>query len=176
MKLKQHSLCILIIFMGLSTLLFAQHQIPFNIIGSGGERSANQNYILNSTAGEVLIGKFSGSANQQVTGFWYLYYHDVITNASGQEEDMPNTFKLEQNYPNPFNPSTIIKFGIPERSNVVIKIYDIIGSEVFTLVNEEMEAGWYQKEFSANGLSSGVYLLTIQAGSFVSTKKMLMVK
>ena len=82
-------------------------------------------------------------------------------------------FKLKQNYPNPFNPTTKIKFAVPEKSNVLIKVYDILGSEVITLVNEEMDAGWYENNFNAAGLSSGVYLFRMEAGNFISTKKMI---
>jgi len=85
-------------------------------------------------------------------------------------------FALEQNYPNPFNPSTKIKFAVPEKSNVLIKIYDILGSEVATLVNEEMDAGWYENNFNAAGLSSGVYFLKMEAGSYVNTKKMILLR
>ncbi|MBK7629196.1 MAG: T9SS type A sorting domain-containing protein [Ignavibacteriales bacterium] len=83
---------------------------------------------------------------------------------------------FEQNYPNPFNPTTKIKFAVPERSNVLIKIYDILGSEVATLINKEMDAGRYDVNFNANGYSSGIYLFRMEAGSYVSTKKMTLLK
>ncbi len=89
---------------------------------------------------------------------------------------IPTVFKLEQNYPNPFNPSTKIKFAVPEKNNVVIKIYDILGSEIVTLVNEEMDAGWYQRSFNANGYSSGIYLFRMEAGNYVNTKKMILLR
>jgi hypothetical protein len=94
------------------------------------------------------------------------------------EDELPavSEFKLEQNYPNPFNPSTIIKFGIPERSNVQITIYDLLGSEVTTLLNQELDKGWYDLTFNANGFSSGFYIYRMQAGNYISTKKMLMIK
>jgi hypothetical protein len=94
-----------------------------------------------------------------------------------------NEYALEQNYPNPFNPTTIIRFGVPERSKVVLKIYDILGSEVATLMDEEMETGWYERSFNAFSLSSGVYICRIEAAPlenqseiFVSIKKMLLIK
>ena len=93
-----------------------------------------------------------------------------------EETILPTEFKLEQNYPNPFNPSTTIKFAIPVRSNVLIKIYDALGSEVKTLINEEMEQGWYTKEFNAASLASGFYIYRLQSGNYVSTKKMLVIK
>jgi len=89
---------------------------------------------------------------------------------------LPKEYSLKQNYPNPFNPATKVKFAVPEKSNVLIKVYDILGSEVVTLVNEEMDAGWYDVNFNAAGYSSGVYLLRMEAGSYVNTKKMILMK
>ena len=89
-------------------------------------------------------------------------------------------YSLSQNYPNPFNPSTIIKYAVPQAGNIEIKIYNVLGAEITTLVNEYKEAGKYSVEFSANNLKtnigSGVYFYTIKAGSFVKTKKMIVLK
>ena len=85
-------------------------------------------------------------------------------------------YVLEQNYPNPFNPSTTIKFGIPEKNNVVVKIYNSLGVEIATLVNEVREAGSYEIQFNANNFSSGIYYYKIIAGNFVETKKMILLK
>ena len=95
----------------------------------------------------------------------------------------PNEFRLEQNYPNPFNPNTKIKYTIPnvsqsgvEGSRVQLKVYDVLGNEVATLVNESKPAGTYEIEFNASNLSSGVYFYKLQAGSFVETRKMILLK
>lgn len=85
-------------------------------------------------------------------------------------------YALEQNYPNPFNPSTTIKFQIPADGFVTLKVYDILGNEVTTLINEEKPAGRYEVNFNASSLASGVYIYKIQAGSFISSKKMLLLK
>ena len=85
-------------------------------------------------------------------------------------------FKLYQNYPNPFNPSTKIRYQLPQESKVVIKIYNILGAEVFELLNEKKEAGIYEVEFSANNLSSGSYFYRIIADNFVQSKKMILLK
>jgi hypothetical protein len=95
--------------------------------------------------------------------------------------EAPQNFALEQNYPNPFNPSTKIKYSVTpnvngQMSNVVLKIYDAIGNEVATLVNENKPAGTYEIAFDASNLSSGIYLYKLQAGSFAETKKMLLMK
>ncbi|HPN37286.1 MAG TPA: T9SS type A sorting domain-containing protein, partial [Melioribacteraceae bacterium] len=87
-----------------------------------------------------------------------------------------NDFALEQNYPNPFNPSTIISFTLPNKEFVKLSIFNIIGEEVATLINNELEAGWYRHEFNASSLSSGIYFYTLQAGKFSETKKMILVR
>lgn len=81
-----------------------------------------------------------------------------------------------QNFPNPFNPSTKIRYSLPEASFATVKIYDMIGNEVATLINEEQPAGNYEVDFNAAGLSSGMYLYRLQAESFVETKKMILLK
>jgi hypothetical protein len=91
-------------------------------------------------------------------------------------ESVPIKFALEQNYPNPFNPRTNIEFRIPNFEFVSLKVYDLLGKEVATLVNEEMDAGSYEIEFNPKGLSSGIYFYKLQAGSFVETKKMILLR
>lgn len=88
----------------------------------------------------------------------------------------PTEFKLEQNYPNPFNPTTTIQYQLPQDSKVILKVYDILGSEVAALVNEEQEAGYKEVKFDAINIASGIYVYRLQAGDFISTKKMLLVK
>jgi len=90
--------------------------------------------------------------------------------------DKPIAFSLSQNYPNPFNPTTSIKYQVPKSSFVKITVYNILGIEVITLVNEEQPAGSYDVKLDANGLSSGVYFYKIQAGEFMQSKKMLFTK
>jgi hypothetical protein len=85
-------------------------------------------------------------------------------------------FDLEQNYPNPFNPTTKIKYQIPELSFVTFKIYDVLGNEIVTLVNEEKPAGTYEVEFDGTKLPSGIYFYRMQALNFVETKKMILLK
>ncbi len=89
---------------------------------------------------------------------------------------VPRNFELAQNYPNPFNPSTAISYQLPVASNVMLKVYDMLGREVATLVNARQEAGRYQIMFNATNLASGLYFYRLQAGNFVETKKMMLVK
>jgi len=99
-------------------------------------------------------------------------YSNIIEVNAG----VPKTFALEQNYPNPFNPSTAISYQLPVASNVSLKVFDMLGKEVATLVNARQEAGAYTVNFNANNLSSGVYFYRLQAGNFVQTRKMMLVK
>jgi 5-hydroxyisourate hydrolase-like protein (transthyretin family) len=83
---------------------------------------------------------------------------------------------FQNNFPNPFNPSTTIRYQIPQDGIVTLKIYDILGNEVTTLLNEEKAKGRYEVNFNASQLASGVYIYKIQAGDFVSSKKMILLK
>jgi hypothetical protein len=89
---------------------------------------------------------------------------------------LPVNYELHQNYPNPFNPSTTIKFAVPKESNVNLSIYNVLGELVSTLVNEQMKTGYYEYKFNASKLASGVYLYSINAGDFVETKKMVLLR
>ena len=88
----------------------------------------------------------------------------------------PAEFALQQNYPNPFNPSTLIHYELPGDVMVRLVVYDILGREVATLANERKQAGKYDVAFNAAALSSGIYVYRMQAGDFVSMKKMLFLK
>ena len=102
---------------------------------------------------------------------------DVATSVLEPGSDvLPKVFALQQNYPNPFNPTTTIQFALPTESQVVLKIYNLLGREVATLVNEELQPGKYKVDFEANGLPSGVYFYRIQAGGFSKTRKLTLLK
>jgi hypothetical protein len=101
----------------------------------------------------------------------------VLTDVE-DETQLPKEFALMQNYPNPFNPSTIISYQLPNACKVVIKVYDIIGNEIETLVAEEKSAGSYNVQFTMNNLqlSSGIYFYQLRAGAFTQTKKMILMR
>jgi hypothetical protein len=87
-----------------------------------------------------------------------------------------NGFSLEENYPNPFNPSTTIRYHILEKSFVILKVYDVVGNEVAELVNAEKPIGTFEINWNAENLTSGVFFYKLQAGSFVESKKMMLIK
>lgn len=99
-----------------------------------------------------------------------------VTAITPQNGQIPDGFSLSQNYPNPFNPSTKISFSLPAASFVKMAVYDITGREVKNLVNEKMNAGQYEVDFNASGLTSGVYFCRITAGDFTDVKKMMLIK
>jgi hypothetical protein len=103
-----------------------------------------------------------------------------IVSVQDNVNEVPRVFALSQNYPNPFNPSTIIRYSVPHTSRVSIRVFDILGNEVSTLVDDNVPAGDYTVEFSSNGggtnLASGIYFYKLQAGNFIETKKMILMK
>ncbi|MGD1046735.1 MAG: T9SS type A sorting domain-containing protein [Bacteroidota bacterium] len=90
--------------------------------------------------------------------------------------DLPTHFSLDQNYPNPFNPATTISFTLPSKSFVSLKVFDILGREVATIISEEMSAGSYSRQWNAANMSSGIYFYRLQAGTFIETKKLVLLR
>jgi Secretion system C-terminal sorting domain len=106
-----------------------------------------------------------------------LFGHPLPPDNVEQIENLiPDRFILEQNYPNPFNPTTKIRYNIPEFTNVVFKVFNMLGEEIETLVNSEQSAGVYEATFDASNLSSGIYFYTLKTESFSSSKKMILIK
>ena len=122
------------------------------------------------------------AGNDGVLSSWSLIItHDGATDVESGVDAMPNNFVLEQNYPNPFNPVTSIEYVVGSQSYVTLKVYDVLGNEVATLVNEYKPAGSYEVEFSVGqdsspDITSGIYFYRLRAGSFVETKKMILLK
>lgn len=125
--------------------------------------------ILIDKTNSILISGFS--YNSMVT----IKYTQLMS-VNPISKYLPNQSELKQNYPNPFNPVTTIKYDIPKEMKVTIKIYDLIGKEVATLVNEMKQPGYYEAKFNGNNLASGVYFYKIEAGDFIAVKKMVLMK
>jgi hypothetical protein len=106
------------------------------------------------------------------------YLLRIVTNPTPVEERYVelDDYRLFQNYPNPFNPSTTIRYELPRREFVILKIFDLLGREVATLVNEEKQPGSYDVRWSGVGVPSGAYFYRLQAGEYVETRAMLMVR
>lgn len=102
--------------------------------------------------------------------------YGVVTNIIDDRNNQPTQYQLFQNYPNPFNPTTTISFSLPTKSFVSLKIFDALGRELSTLVNEELSAGNQTRQWNAENVSSGIYFYQLKAGSFTETKKLLLLR
>ena len=163
----------------ISTPIYQGKDLNWNKIGfveGSGTSNSPKEYFFNDVI--TQSGKYLYRLKQVDIDGSYKYSDVVEVNI-----DTPQNFELGQNYPNPFNPSTTIHYTIPsdktlyEKSlHVNLKIYDVLGREIATLVNEKQLPGNYSVKFDANKLKSGIYFYTLRAGNFVATKKMILIK
>jgi len=117
--------------------------------------------------------------NSAGEGAWSETFTFEVTQVATSNEEfsnVPDEFNLAQNYPNPFNPSTVISYSLPQASQVSIKVYNLLGAEVATLVNQQQPAGNFDVRFDASGLSSGIYIYRIVAGNFTQSRKLTLIK
>lgn len=172
----------------ITSILTIGSTIFVGTFGDGVWRSTN----YGNTWGQINDGLGSGAYyvlslgvnNQYIfvgtngSSIWRRPLSQVVTDVNEEINILPEQFSLEQNYPNPFNPTTTIQFDIPKTALVTLKVCDVLGQEVATLVNEKREAGRYNFEFRTSDfeISSGMYFYRIQAGEFVQTKKLLLLK
>ena len=184
LKQKLFSLNLLAIILAAFVFpLNAQYKVERGVFGNGGGINASTNNYLIGTLGQTFVGVSASSANEIYSGFWYA--NQTLVDVSDKQV-IPKNYELYQNFPNPFNPTTKIKYSIPSIQNplsggargglVSLKVYDILGREVKTLVNEVKSPGNYEVNFSAIDLASGVYFYRLQAGNFVQTNKMILMK
>jgi hypothetical protein len=145
-------------------------------LGTGSSNGVN-NYVraLAVVGNEVFVGGVFTEAGG-VSANYVARWNSGTSRVEQLSSTAPKTFLLEQNYPNPFNPSTTIRYQLPVASEVKLEVYDVLGKKIATVVNERQSAGSYQVVWNASGLSSGTYFYRLQAGTFVETKKMIMVK
>jgi len=153
----------------------------WNALGSNNGNGVNNNvYAIAASGTDVYVGGSFIQANAGGTGAvaanYIARWNNGATSVEQIGDDIPTTYLLSQNYPNPFNPSTTISFSIPTSEFVTLKVYDMLGREVATLVNENLSAGSYSYNFDASNLTSGVYLYKLQAGKYSETKKMILMK
>ncbi len=144
--------------------------------------TAGPEVAMGTMGGTVIAGNWileiaddAGGDTGSLIG-WGLRFNGAVTNIEPISNTIPGTYALYQNYPNPFNPTTHIKFDIAKASNVKLVVYDILGREVKTLVNEFKNPGAYEMQFDASNYASGTYFYRIEAGDFVEIKKMVLVK
>jgi hypothetical protein len=131
---------------------------------------ANTNVLSLAVSGTNLFAGTDGA------GVWRRPLSEMITSIETISADLPTHFSLEQNYPNPFNPTTTISFSLPLKAFASLEVFDALGREVSTLVSEELSAGKYSTQWNTAGLVSGVYFYRLQAGAFVETKKLILLR
>ncbi len=140
--------------------------------GDAGEASFNTpNGIVASLSGDSLFIADAGNRAIRI-----IDLNNLTTDVKLLNINIPPDFELQQNYPNPFNPSTSIKYQVDTGKNVLLKVYDVLGNEISTLVNEFQQAGNYEVDFNAANLTSGIYFYTLQAGKKLSSKKMMLLR
>jgi hypothetical protein len=153
---------------------YAVYDIPCSVVGSGGGKSSGTNNQVIGTVGQTAIGVVTGPSNIHEIGFWYQ--PGWILTGIEDETELPSVFRLWQNKPNPFNPVTTMRFAVPRRARVVMKLYDVAGREVRTLVDRDYDQGYHEATLNATGLASGVYFCRMAAEDFVDAKKILLLK
>jgi hypothetical protein len=141
----------------------------YGLKGTGSE--TNKLITINT-----LNGGGTEIASLGMSGLQTIFISSIIVGVEDEINYVPTSYELHQNYPNPFNPSTTFRYSIPTQSKVVLKLYDILGNEIATLMDEEKQVGIYELTWNAANLPSGVYFYQLRAGSFVETKKMLLLK
>jgi hypothetical protein len=175
-KREIFSMMIALLLVGVSPAHGQNSKINWWTFDVGYAASMLSNSMTRSVVGQGLLGT-TKTGNTMVTGGFLadtLFRSFVVSVRDGEE--VPTVFELSQNYPNPFNPSTTIHYEVPGLGVVQLVVYDILGREVAMLVNEMKGAGRYDINFTTTGLASGVYFYRMQAGDFVSTKKMMLLK
>jgi hypothetical protein len=139
---------------------------------SSGKYRADYFYLVDEVPGDAYFSQNSFSSSNE----WYYDSLIIETTPVSVKEEATYSYYISQNYPNPFNPTTSIQYAISSRQFVTLKVYDVLGNEIVTLVNEEKSAGSYEVEFKASNLSSGIYFYSLSAGNYFSTKKMIILK
>ncbi len=125
----------------------------------------------------LAIDKYGNKWIGTISGGLAVYKENgIVTSNQEPAFSKPSEFHLFQNFPNPFNPATTIQFSVPEKDYVTIKVFDIMGREVTTLVNEYKASGEYKVEFNASDLPSGIYFYKLQSGDFISSRKLILLK
>ncbi len=151
----------------------------FGNLTPGSSRECSGIYSLNidPKCADNNLGSINLSVNIFSNGdlFW-TDSTDIPTNLKQIDQNIPKSYSLSQNYPNPFNPSTSINFALPKSEFVSLKIYNILGEEIASLVNNKLQAGNHSYQFDGSNLASGVYLYRIEAGEFQDVKKMILIK
>jgi hypothetical protein len=158
-----------------ATPAVAQHGVPQSVLANGGDEITGASYGVRSTIGQPVIGVTAEGGYTHLAGYWYNP-GTTVTGTSEDADALPTVYALYQNYPNPFNPVTTVRFALPSPTRVTLTVYDVAGRRVATLVKRDMSPGYYTEVFNGAGLASGVYFYRLQAGDFIQTRKLVLLK
>lgn len=152
--------------------------VRWSALDAGFAAASAGNVRVASVLGQPFAGTATATNSGITSGFLVYPFRSALSSGiqANGSKDVPTVFELSQNYPNPFNPTTGVRYQVPGVSDVKLVVYDILGREVATLVNERKAVGRYEVSFDASGLASGVYIYRLTAGSFVQTRKMILLK
>jgi hypothetical protein len=160
-----------------TSLLTAQNsKVSWSSFNMGYSEPKTGNTMIKSVAGQSFVGTTQQLNTQIISGFLAdTLFRSTVVDVKNQEQ-LPTSYSLWQNYPNPFNPSTTIHFELPKESHVTLKVYNMLGQEVLTVLDEEKVAGRYDLRINGTTLTSSVYFYRLIASDFVSTKKFILLK
>ena len=156
-----------------------EYTLGNSVVGSGGGTIAGSGHQIVGTVGQYATGTVSDDTHSLHSGIGHDVYGVLWTEVGAEVEqvsDVPKQYRLEQNYPNPFNPSTTIRFALRNRSHVDLSLYNILGQPVKTLVKGDLSPGEYDVTLDAQSLPTGVYFYRLMAGTFVESRKLVILK
>ena len=172
---------LLIIYLLIQSIsLIAQtYNLEKSSISSAGDRSSSSTYILNDAIGQSLTGKSTSPTYIETAGILHMNLGIFLGVSEGQENgniNIPIVFSLSGNFPNPCNDLTRVRFAVPVESKIFISLYDISGREMATLVNQNMNPGYYEFDLNVANYSTGIYFLRMNADDFSSTRKLIITR
>jgi len=155
-------------------------------VGRGVQSFTDYDYTKTSSYVDLLqydVRSYYSTEGTYSDASWYAVYGEIYLYKTNENnlilaqlgKEIPTEYSIS-NFPNPFNPTTVINYQLPESGMVTLKVYDLLGKEVATLVNESKNAGYYNVNFDASKLTSGIYIYTIQANNFIKSNKMLLLR